>query len=300
MPKTSKVSPATKTARGQLSKLSKIKIQGNKQVPIVLRAIFSNYDTDASGSISKKEMAALVMDLQSLLPGTPAHLKHCANVVSKIAMAALDIDGGGTIDEDEFVEWCQSNLFLTPEDRATVLVSNMDLSQFITALEMCVKMQLAGIGPYNYYTPPPPSCAQKHCTTTNKIIFCLICIVVFITTCILVFLLILVPNECQFGEQKLCAKKAKSRTKKSASTDSTGSTSPGPSAEGELASDSAASDSVAPAPGRRMLVASSSEGGGLRPATRLERISELPKHMHWEHWENWGKIYSTGQSWWSR
>ena len=147
MSKKSKVSPAAKvSARGQLSKLSKITIPGNKQVPIVLRAIFSNYDVDASGSISKKEMAALVMDLQSLLPGTPAHLKHCANVVSKIAMAALDIDGGGTIDEDEFVEWCQSNLFLTAEDRATMLVSNMDLSQFITALEMCVKMQLAGIG----------------------------------------------------------------------------------------------------------------------------------------------------------
>ena len=70
MSKKTKVTPAKqKSSRGQLSLLKKIKIPGNKQVPIVLRAIFSNYDVDASGSISKKEMAALVMDLQSLLPG---------------------------------------------------------------------------------------------------------------------------------------------------------------------------------------------------------------------------------------
>ena len=102
-----KVAPqaSAKSQRGALQKLSKIKIQGNKEVPIVLRAIFSNYDKDASGSITKPEMTALVLDLQSLLPGTPAHLKHCSEVVAKIAMAALDLDKGGTIDEDEFVEF---------------------------------------------------------------------------------------------------------------------------------------------------------------------------------------------------
>ena len=104
-------------------------------MPIVLRAIFSNYDKDASGSITKPEMTALVLDLQSLLPGTPAHLKHCSEVVATIAMAALDLDKGGSIDEDEFVEWCQQNLFLTPEVRAAMLVQNMDLSQFVTALD---------------------------------------------------------------------------------------------------------------------------------------------------------------------
>ena len=44
-----KVSPAdgdAKSQRGALAKLAKIKIQGNKEVPIVLRAIFSNYDKD--------------------------------------------------------------------------------------------------------------------------------------------------------------------------------------------------------------------------------------------------------------
>ena len=149
-----KVSP-NECKRGVLSKMLKIKVNGNKQVPIVLRAIFSNYDKDGSGTISLREMCTLVLDLQSLLPGTPDHLKHCADTVSKIAMKTLDLDNNGTIDEDEFVEWCQQNLFLSKEDRSALLVQNPDLSQFMTALEMCIKMQLAGIGPYSYYTPPP-------------------------------------------------------------------------------------------------------------------------------------------------
>lgn len=291
MPKKSKVQPAIST-RGQLSKLSKIQIQGNKQVPIVLRAIFSNYDADASGSISKKEMAALVMDLQSLLPGTPAHLKHCANVVSKIAMAALDIDGGGTIDEDEFVEWCQGNLFLTSEDRATMLVSNMDLSQFVTALEMCVKMQLAGIGPYNYYTPPPPSCKEKWCTKKLLCLYCCIFFIIFIVSCICFFFLVAVPLEC-WG---MCPAKAKSRTKKKSSTAAaaTGaSTGPAPSGTGAM------SDGTAPAAARRFLI------GGLRPPTLLEQVESMPTHMKWDHhWNSWstGKVKrgaTTLALWWN-
>jgi len=270
-----KVTPVgkPKNARGQLSKLSKIKIQGNKQVPIVLRAIFSNYDTDASGSISKKEMAALVMDLQSLLPGTPAHLKHCSNVVSKIAMAALDIDGGGTIDEDEFVEWSQSNLFLTAEDRATMLVSNMDLSQFITALEMCVKMQLAGIGPYNYYTPPPPTCRDKWCTKKLLILWCCCCLFITMLTMGLVFILVLVPNECQFGTQKLCPAKAKSRTKKKSSQTDVSTPAPGGETAGTT-TDAAAGEAAAAAPSAD------------RRFRRLDFVASIPKVNHWNSFDN--------------
>ena len=111
--------PNAKSQRGALQKLSKIRIPGNKEVPIVLRAIFSNYDKDGSGTITKPEMTALVLDLQSLLPGTPAHLKHCSEVVAKIAMAALDLDKGGTIDEDEFVQWVTTGMTRTQNERAT-------------------------------------------------------------------------------------------------------------------------------------------------------------------------------------
>lgn len=294
----SKISPASGTkdasGRGQLAKLSKIKIPGNKQVPIVLRAIFSNYDADASGSISKKEMAALVMDLQSLLPGTPAHLKHCSNVVAKIAMAALDLDGGGTIDEDEFVEWCQQNLFLTPEDRAAMLVANMDLSQFITALEMCVKMQLAGIGPYNYYTPPPPTCKEKYCTQRCCCISCVVFCCIFWIAMIPIGIFVILP---------LLPKKPKSMKKEATS----------PSGEEEGADDSVINDDerrlsaagyhashhnvfATPSaatdidgdPEQSLPAALLRLRGGKRTDTpRLQLASELPAHMQWQNWGNW-------------
>ncbi len=206
-----KVSP-NESKRGVLSKMLKIKVNGNRQVPIVLRAIFSNYDKDGSGTISLREMNTLVLDLQSLLPGTPQHLRHCAATVSNIAMKALDIDDNGTIDEDEFVEWCQQNLFLSKEDRSALLVQNMDLSQFVTSLEMCIKMQLAGIGPYSYYTPPPPTFRQKYCVTYKHMCcWCCLCLFIFICMFIPIAIFVIYPWAQEEGYISIDVKSVRNR-----------------------------------------------------------------------------------------
>lgn len=273
-----------KSQRGQLQKLSKIQIPGNKEVPIVLRAIFSNYDKDGSGTITKPEMTALVLDLQSLLPGTPAHLKHCSEVVAKIAMAALDLDKGGTIDEDEFVEWCQQNLFLTPEDRATMLVQNMDLSQFVTALEMCVKMQLAGIGPYSYYTPPPPTFKQKYCVT-YKHCFCWCCLGLFIFNSIFIPIAIFViyPWAQEAGYISIDIKPVK----KGAEDDDEDVDEDSLSPSGSDTSSAATTDSATAgtdSSGRRFLAEDSTFA--LRGSTpRLDLVDALPKEKRWDMWE---------------
>lgn len=267
-----------KSQRGALAKLSKIKIQGNKEVPIVLRAIFSNYDKDASGTITLSEMTALVLDLQSLLPGTPAHLKHCSEIVAKIAMKALDLDQGGTIDEDEFVEWCQQNLFLTPEDRATMLVSNMDLSQFVTALEMCVKMQLAGVGPYSYYTPPPPTFKEKYCST-YKHCFCWCCfgLVVFTSIFTPIAIFVIYPWAAAEGYISIDIKPVQK------AADDGGDDDLSPSAAGTEAGGEASAAGAAPS-GRRFLRADDSAHSlrGLTP--RLEIVDNLPEESKWDNW----------------
>ena len=192
--KTPKVAPSGKSKCGTLSKMASVKIRGNKEVPIVLRALFSHYDQNDSGYISKSEMYALVQDLQSILPGTPAHLKHCSENVTNIALNALDLDKNGTVEEDEFVEWCQSNLFLSASDRQALLIQNLDLSQFVTALEMCIKMQLVGIGPYSYYTPPPPTFKQKYCVTYKHFFgWCCLCFVIFLCIFIPIWIFLIYP-----------------------------------------------------------------------------------------------------------
>ena len=192
--KSTKIEPNVENKRGALSRMSSVKIQGNKEVPIVLRAIFSHYDNDDSGCISKSEMYTLVQDLQSILPGTPAHLKHCSEMVTNIALKALDLDNNGTVDEDEFVEWCQTNLFLSATDRQTLLIQNLDMSQFITALEICIKMQLVGIGPYLYYTPPPPTFKQKYCVTYKHFFgWCCLCFLLFFCVFIPICIYVIYP-----------------------------------------------------------------------------------------------------------
>jgi Ca2+-binding EF-hand superfamily protein len=275
--------PNAKSQRGALQKLSKIRIPGNKEVPIVLRAIFSNYDKDGSGTITKPEMTALVLDLQSLLPGTPAHLKHCSEVVAKIAMAALDLDKGGTIDEDEFVEWCQQNLFLTPEDRATMLVQNMDLSQFVTALEMCVKMQLAGIGPYSYYTPPPPTFKQKYCVT-YKHCFCWCCLGLFIFNSIFVPIAIFViyPWAQAEGYISIDIKPVKKGSDDDDEDEDADELSPSGSDTSSAAT--VDGEETTPAGNRRFLAEDSTFA--LRGSTpRLDLVDALPEEKRWDMWE---------------
>ncbi len=206
-----KVTPQ-KSQSGTLAKMAKIKVQGNKEVPVVLRAIFSNYDKDGSGSISLREMNALVLDLQSLLPGTPDHLKHCSSTVTNIAISALDLDDNGTVDEDEFVEWCQQNLFLSADDRSKLMIQSADLSQFITALEICIRMQLVGIGPYSYYTPPEASFGQKYCVTCRqKALWCCFGLFILLAIFIPIFILIIYPWAQENGYISVDFKKVRPR-----------------------------------------------------------------------------------------
>ena len=207
----SKVTPQ-KSQSGTLAKMAKMKVRGNKEVPVVLRAIFSNYDKDCSGTISLREMNALVLDLQSILPGTPSRLKHCSATVTKIAINALDLDDNGTVDEDEFVEWCLQNLFLSADDRNKLAIQSADLSQFIIALEICIRMQLAGLGPYSYYKPPPPSFRQKYCVTCRqKALWCCFGLFIFLAILIPIFILIIYPWAQENGYISVDFKKVRPR-----------------------------------------------------------------------------------------
>ena len=89
----------------------------------------------------------------------------------------------------------------------------------------------------------------------------------------LVFILVLVPNECQFGTQKLCPAKAKSRTKKKSSQTGVST----PAAGGETAgttTDAAAGEAAAAAPSAD------------RRFRRLDFVASIPKKNHWNRFDN--------------
>ena len=90
----------------------------------------------------------------------------------------------------------------------------------------------------------------------------------------LVFILVLVPNECQFGTQKLCPAKAKSRTKKKSSQTGVST----PAAGGETAgttTDAAAGEAAAAAP-----------SAADRRFRRLDFVASIPKVNHWNSFDN--------------
>ena len=82
----------------------------------------------------------------------------------------------------------------------------------------------------------------------------------------LVFIFVLVPNECQFGTQKLCPAKAKSRTKKTSSQTDVSTPAPG----GETAGTT--TDAAAPSADRRF--------------RRLDFVASIPKVNHWNSFDN--------------
>mmetsp|Transcript_93151 Transcript_93151/g.226278 ORF Transcript_93151/g.226278 Transcript_93151/m.226278 type:complete len:201 (+) Transcript_93151:2-604(+) len=160
----------------------------------------------------------------------------------------------------------------------------MDLSQFVTALEMCVKMQLAGIGPYSYYTPPPPTFKQKYCVT-YKHCFCWCCFGLFIFNSIFIPIAIFViyPWAQAEGYISIDIKPVK---KGASDEDEDEDASDDLSPSGSDTSSAATTDDTTPAAsgGERRFLAKDSTFALRGSTPRLDLVDALPKEKRWDMW----------------
>ena len=67
---------------------------------------------------------------------------------SEVSWSILDADGNGVLDKDEFSDWVIGKIHADEDERRQLALSNRHLYRFFEAMEVTLKMQLAGIGPF--------------------------------------------------------------------------------------------------------------------------------------------------------
>ena len=134
-----------KEGRNTLKKMSTIKLRGNKAVPNAMDSIFGSYDKDRSGAIDKNELADMMVELAGLMPGQVAPSRVGARLIAEQVLDVLDADGNGVLDKDEFSDWVIGKIHADEDERRQLALSNRHLYRFFEAMEVTLKMQLAGI-----------------------------------------------------------------------------------------------------------------------------------------------------------
>lgn len=137
-----------KRGRKTLKTMSTIKLRGNKAVPNAMSSIFGSYDKDRSGAIDRDELADMMIELAGLMPGQVAPSRVGARLIADQVLEVLDADGNGVLDKDEFSDWVIGKIHADEDERRQLALSNRHLYRFFEAMEVTLKMQLAGIGPF--------------------------------------------------------------------------------------------------------------------------------------------------------
>ena len=138
----------TKEGRKTLKSMSSIKLQGNSKLEGAMASIFGSYDKDLSGAIDQGELADMMVELAGLMPGQVAPSRMGAKLIAAQVMTVLDADGNGELDKEEFTAWIVDKIHADEGERQQLALSNRHLYRFFEAMEVTLKMQLAGIGSF--------------------------------------------------------------------------------------------------------------------------------------------------------
>ena len=138
----------TREGRKTLKSMASIKLQGNPAIEGAMESIFGSYDKDLSGAIDQKELAEMMVELAGLMPGQVAPSRVGAKLIASQVMEVLDVDGNGELDKEEFTDWIVNKINADEDERRQLALSNRHLYRFFEAMEVTLKMQLAGIGPF--------------------------------------------------------------------------------------------------------------------------------------------------------
>jgi Ca2+-binding EF-hand superfamily protein len=113
---------------------------GKKDPRDALNALFAKYDSSKSGALSNdafKAMCETVLTEAKCVSADTVKSFKDANDASVI-IAALDMDGDGMVEKDEFVSWISSGLKRSKNDRAKFASKNrlnQQLETFLQAIE---------------------------------------------------------------------------------------------------------------------------------------------------------------------
>ena len=138
--------------REALKAMNSIILEGNEQLGPAIHDVFRGYDKNGNGNIDKKELKMMVEELSSIIPSANL-MPNEAQRIADVVMKALDIDNSGVVDEKEFSTWLKNQIEDADNRKGQLIAGGDDgkaLFKFLSAVEACLKMQLAGVGIFRH------------------------------------------------------------------------------------------------------------------------------------------------------
>ena len=109
-----------------------------------LRSLFKTFDLDSDGHITQDEMVAMMTEVRLSVGIETSDVRH-SDADAKMIIMAMDGDGNGAIEEDEFVNWMNDGLSI-PMSKRTSFAEKSDFNRrttgFLSAVEAYIKRVL--------------------------------------------------------------------------------------------------------------------------------------------------------------
>ena len=96
--------------------------------------VFTKYDRDCSGSLDVNEILELMVEIQSVVDDSLVNEVKFTYNDSKVVLKALDADGNGEIDADEFIAWLTKGLAMDGDQFEAYMRSGPTQHQLATFL----------------------------------------------------------------------------------------------------------------------------------------------------------------------
>jgi hypothetical protein len=106
-----------------------------------LRKMFFRFDSDHDGHLTTDELVAMFTEIRLMVGIGPADITYAKSDASAI-IAAMDNDGNGMIEEDEFINWMNDGMTM-PKSSRSAFASTSDFNRrttsFLSAVEAYIK-----------------------------------------------------------------------------------------------------------------------------------------------------------------
>ena len=138
IPIPSTVETETSTAKSTKSAFDEVSVDAANAVNLLWKEkilwVFKKFDRDGSGALDGNEVLELMVEIQSVTDDPLVNSVQFSFEDSRMVLKALDADGNGTVEDEEFISWLSKGLAMDADQFERYMRSGEQQHQLATFL----------------------------------------------------------------------------------------------------------------------------------------------------------------------
>ena len=138
IPIPSTVETETSTAKSTKSAFDEVTVDAANAINLLWKEkilwVFKKFDRDGSGALDGNEVLELMVEIQSVTDDPLVNSVKFSHEDSRMVLKALDADGNGTVEDEEFISWLSKGLAMDADQFERYMRSGEQQHQLATFL----------------------------------------------------------------------------------------------------------------------------------------------------------------------